>query len=693
MPKYGFFRYGTSVYGNLLRETSQSQLFAQAIDYGKVRVTILSGPRVGSGYLLVRTKNGSAFDPSQGVVIASGVITAQEFSVTDGVTNFEDDNESNDVAVPTGSVFYTLFVIEESGKWIKDAATSLFSPADKGTLAEFLKILPPVLTTSTGNPLDVPETSTDLARFLGGLAVTYDEFQTEIDAMLPSRSRKSSVLRGLHESLARSAGMPVEFTIGVAASAKLFRDAGFIYRQKGTLSGLTAYTEALTSWPTRVYDSPNMIRYLDDASFEDGVGRWQAAGAALVSQPAGGETYQCPELPHDYFLSPFSSRAIGLITLTENTATLRLPLLEDDDEPTSFSSGRRIQSRAECIPVRGEEEYFYSAFVRPYVLDSEGEVSLAVRWVDQHGDVISDAEGTALDLADASDWVRIVQPFTAPESAAFAKLEVRISGTVDDEIGLDSLQFSDTDTHYHDPRTVTVICGPTRLNLLTDGNFALGSTWTAQSGTAERDPGGLFGTHCLSLSGEFSALSESVPARPGLLLNFSAYFLGDETDIVVEYLDTDGEPLDLTPPVLLDDDGDPVELPEAAPDRYSGITTTEASEEWRRTEVTALVPEGAEFVRVRISGNGDVLMDAAMLERSESARIYFDADTGDESGEDVIVANVDGHVYPMLYPSRLSRFSRLRATLPFYLPMGVSARVLLWDSDDPAVTDFLPYGN
>ena len=204
MPKYGFFRYGTSVYGNLLRETSKSQLFAQAVDYGKVRVTILAGPRVGSGYVLVRTKNGSAYDPAQGVVVSSGVINGQEFSVTDGETNFEDDFATNDVAVPTGSVFYTLFVIDEGGSWIKDAATYLFSPKDAGTLSEFLRILPRVLTTSTGNPLDVPELNTDLANFLGGISVTYDEFQTEIDALLPSASRKSNVLRGLHESLARS---------------------------------------------------------------------------------------------------------------------------------------------------------------------------------------------------------------------------------------------------------------------------------------------------------------------------------------------------------------------------------------------------------------------------------------------------------------------------------------------------------
>ena len=681
MPKYGFFRYGTSVYGNLLRETSQSQLFAQAIDYGKVRVTVFAGPRVGSGYVLVRTKNGSAFDPAHGVVVASGVINGQEFSIIDGEINFEDDTTTNDVAVPTGSVFYTLFVIDETGKWIKDSATSLFSPKDEGTLAEFLKILPRVLTTSTGNPLDVPETTTDLTKFLGGISVTYDEFQTEIDALLPSASRRSSVLRGLHESLAKSVGMPVEFTIGVGASARLFREAGFIYRQKGTISGVVAYTEALTGWPTIAYDSPNMIRYLNDASFETGIGRWNPTGASMVSQLVGGD-YLAPELPHDYFLSPFATDAIGLVTLTATSATLELPELAAFGAATDFSTGRNLDARVACIPVSAGDTYYVSAWVNPYTLSGAGTFTFAVEWIDQQGEVLSTSTGTPQNLATISDWQRLKDDFVAPSDAAFAKLEILLTGTVGDEIGIDSVQFARTDIHYHDPRTVTVVCAPTRVNLLTDGNFTSGSQWTAVTGTATRNSGGLFGTHCLSVSGStsFEVLSETIPAREGLLLNFSAYLQGDEAQIKVEFLNADGDVID-------------VAAPEAqVPNQYEGILNTVSTSEWQRFETTALAPEGAESVRVRITGDGDLLLDAAVLERSERAKIYFDADTADDAGEDAVVADFDGHVYPMLYPSRLARLSRLKTTLPFYLPMGVSARILLWDSDDPIVTDNLPYG-
>lgn len=681
MPKYGFFRYGTSVYGNLLRETSKSQLFAQAVDYGKVRVTILAGPRVGSGYVLVRTKNGSASDPSAGVVVSSGVVTGQEFFVTDGETNFEDDIVVNDVAVPTGSVFYTLFIITETGTWVKDAATYLFSPKDAGTLSHFLEVLPRVLTTSTGNPLDVPETNTDLAKFLGGVSVTYDEFQTEVDSMLPAESRKSNVLRGFHESLARSVGMPVEFTVGVGSSARLFRDAGFIYREKGTISGVVAYTEALTGWPTIAYDSPNMIRYLDDASFESGIGRWEVAGAALNSQLVGG-LYSAPELPHDYFLSPFAGDAIGLVQLTDTSATLSLPEFPTPEEAASSSTGRTLDARASCIPVISGNTYYASLYVNQYVVDGSATLTVSVDWLDQQGESVSTSTFAGHDVSALSGWTRVVEEVTAPATAAFARLILSFDGSVDDVFGIDSVQFATTDIHYHDPRSVTVICAPTRVNLLTDGSFTAGSEWTAITGSATRDSGGLFGTHCLSVSGstEFNIVSETIPAQPGLILNFSSYVLGDAASAKIEYLDSSNEVIDVTP------------LDDTIINNYEGLIDFEATSEWSRISVTALGPDGTESVRVRIFGDGDLLIDAALLERSEQAKIYFDADVADEGGEDAVVATFDGHAYPMLYPSRLSRLSRLRATLPFYLPFGVSFRVLLWDSDDPAVTDFLPYG-
>ena len=682
MPKYGFFRYGTSVYGNLLRETSQSQLFAQAVDYGKVRITIVAGPRVGSGYVLVRTKNGSAFDPAQGVVVSSGVIDGQEFSVTDGEDNFDDDVVTNDVAVPTGSVFYTLFVIDENGSWIKDAATYLFSPKNAGTLDEFLRILPRVLTTSTGNPLDVPEANTDLANFLSGISVTYDEFQTEVDALLPSASRKSNVLRGLHESLARSVGMPVEFTVGVGASARLFRDAGAIYRQKGTLSGVVTYTEALTGWPTTAYDSPNMLRYLDDASFESSTGRWAVTDATLTRQLVGG-SYTAPELPHDYFLSPFASDAIGLVELTATAAELALPELPAEGTATNFSTGRTLDARAALIPVIAGTQYYASLYVNPFSLDGSSTMTLSVEWTDQQGESVSTSSADPHDLSALSDWTRLINTFTAPAGVAFARIVVSVTGTVGDVVGVDSVQFADSDIHYHDPRTVTVICAPTRVNLLTDGSFTTGSEWTAIAGTATRiTTAAAFGGTSLEIIGstDFDVVTESVPARPGLLLNFSAYFQGDETTVKVEYLDSNGDLIDVT-----------VEGAQT-PNDYEGLLVVPSTSDWQRFETTALAPEGAETVRVRLTGTGSVLVDAALLERSERARIYFDADVADEGGEDAVVASLDDHVYPMLYPSRLSRLSRLRTTLPFYLPLGVTARVLLWDSDDPAVTDFLPYG-
>ena len=56
------------------------------------------------------------------------------------------------------------------------------------------------------------------------------------------------------------------------------------------------------------------------------------------------------------------------------------------------------------------------------------------------------------------------------------------------------------------------------------------------------------------------------------------------------------------------------------------------------------------------------------------------------------MAVIDGdHTYSLLYPQRLSKLSRLRSTLGFYLPLGVSSRVLLWSDSDPYARSFVPY--
>jgi len=306
---------------------------------------------------------------------------------------------------------------------------------------------------------------------------------------------------------------------------------------------------------------------------------------------------------------------------------------------------------------------------------------MAVEWVDEHGGVIGTSDEVTETLLD-SDWHQVSGSVVAPDRAYFARLLVSLSGAVDDRVALDRLQMSNTSIHYHDPQTVTVACGPSRANLITDPNFEVGCNWTAALGavgasTAEA----LFGSASAKLEGSpYDVVPETIPAYPNAVFTFSGFALGDGTQVDVEFRDSDG--------VLLEQ-GDP-ELTFGV--SYPGTLATDASEEWTRFEVSALAPSATDSVSVRFSGQGALYLDAVMLERSERARAYFDPLTGDQPAEDVVTAVTEGHVYSLLYPSRFTRLSRLRSTLPYYLPLGVRARILLWDSDDPIVTGALPYG-
>jgi hypothetical protein len=683
MSTYGRSRYGLSKYGIQPRETASSAIFAQAVDYGIVEVSIYPGPRIGRDYVLVRGKAGAAEEPGQGVIVASGTVNSTIISVLDGVDNFLDGTLGNDVSVPSGTVFYTFFIFDEQGLWLKDAATSVLVPKDEGTTKFFLDHLPRVMTTSTGDPLDHPEPNTDLFNFLGGVSVTYDEFQTLISMILPSGSRAVGTIRGLHEAQARSVGMPINFMIGVSASSRLFRSSGLIYRNKGTSLGVKAYAEALTGWPTDVIESPNMLRSLDDASFESGTGSWFAEGVTLTRLDSGAE-YLAPVSDHDYPLSQFASKGLGQVTLTAASGSLSLPDLIAEPEPTQFSTGRTLDNRTRTIPVLADETYYMSAYVLGVESASTLQMRFEVVWIDEFGTLLSPSVGSWITVPADEEWARQTQQFTAPSNAAYAKVRVGFQGSVGDMLVLDRLQFSGLPTHYHDPKSVTVVCAPSRVNLLTNPNFEGPNSWTAISGTATASTEeSLLREKSLKMDDEtaFVAVSETIPASAGQVFSFAGYFLGDEITLDFDFLDTDDNTLTIAEP-----DTDSFASP------YIPSATMPTSEEWARGEISALAPEDTVAVRIKISGVGTTYMDAIILETSPIPRPYFDLITTDSTQEDTVAAVSGEHVYNCLYPNLGVKLARLRDTLSLYLPLGATSRILLWDSTDPVVVDYLPYG-
>jgi hypothetical protein len=677
MARFGTFVYGTELYGRVQRGTATGSLLAQAIDYGLVRVKIYAESRIGTQFALVRTKTGAAEEPSSGVTIAAGVIESPETVVLDGETNLADGAQINDVPVPSGPVYYTFFIFDENGRWLKDAATYVVAPRDRGTVETMLYTLPGVFTTDTMSPTDEPSRTSDLYRFLYGLAVTLDELQTLTDRVLPTAARSRATLAGLHDAHCRSVGMPVEITLGLGTTSRLFRDAGPIYRKKGTLEGLITYAEALTGWSTSVEVSPNRLLSLQDASFEGGTGFWDVSGGTLAASLDGDEA-DVPDSEHDLELDRFAHGFVGRLELTASSATMSLP---GSTYQVTESSSQRSQVRLYCVP--SSEDVHVSMYWKAAQSGTTGRIG--VQWFDATG---APVQGLQLSASAniGTNWSRRTSSFQAPAGAAFLALSVLVSGGVGKVVYLDKIQVATSDSYYRDPRTVDVLCHPTRVNLLTVPGLGGVNQWTATTGSIALNEASAYnGLSGLRASGQsFVVQSESIPALADSVLTVSAQIRSSEpAALYVSFFDGTGARIEL-----------PVPSEDALAILEVGIPQSNTgSGDWERVQARFLTPQNATTLRVTIVGEGVTSIDNVILERTDREQYYFDVTTADSGDEDAVAVEEGTHVYSALYPNRLSKLSRLRQTLSFYLPLDMRARVLLWSDDVPGTSQYVPYGN
>lgn len=680
MARYGVFRYGVEPYGDSERATASSSVLAQVLDYGLVRLVVYARSRVQSRYVLVRTKTGAAEEPSSGITIRSGVILSPQFEVFDGRDNFLDTEAVNNVAVPVGPVYYTLFVFDEGGNWYKDAATYTVVPRDRNSVRLMLGLLPRVFTTKTQDPLDYPDETGDLFRFLKGFAVSLDEVQTYIDRVLPSAARSRTTLAGLHDAHCRSVGMPVEYILGLGSTSRLFRDAGLTYQNKGKVRGVQYFAEALTGWSIDVRNSPNRMLSLDDSSFESSLGAWSASGGTLT-RLATGAGIDAPASDYDSVLDPVASSGVARLTLTSATARMNLEASppQGEDEP---SSGRSTYRRLSAVPVASGQTVYVSAYVKA---GTSTTFTPIVTWLDEQGQRIgSEVRGTS--EAVSTPWERVARSFVAPATGRFMLLSLEFTGSTSSVVYVDKIQVADTSTHFHDAQSVDVLCHPARVNLLTRPSVGSSGLWSATRGSIQISSGDAYiGTYSLLANGTagFEVTSELVPAIPGSILSASAFIKGSAS-ATMDIVFLNASNAIVTLPTISQDMAEIVEI---------GIpASTTGSGNWEKVQARYLVPAGATKARVRITGNvGGTRIDAVIMERTDRQQYYFDISIADAGSEDAMAVAQGASTYSLLYPARLSKLSRLRSTLTHYLPIGVSSRVLLWSDTDPYARSYVPY--
>jgi len=427
MATYSTFKYFRKLYGDFAPFRTSSTLFAQVIDYNKVRIRVEVPERVGSRYVLVRTNNGSAQDPSEGQTVSSGTFASRIADVEDDLITFTEQVELFDNRPLGGTAYYTLFIINEDQTWTRDAATSVIVPKQKNTVDTITSLFPAVLVTNNSDILSPPNLEdSDLYRFLYGLGLTYDELSTMVDLVLPE-NRNSQATRRLHGLLATGLGMPNEYTLGVATNARLSRNAGYIYRNKGRLPGVAAFAESLTGWNTLAVESKNKFLTLDDGSFEYSVGNWSwdETEMELVRVPINDTTVLGPVMPYETEAYPFSKLGVGKVMLLA-TGSVRMSL-------------PGVLNREMCIPVTGGEAHYLSV----PVLASVGSVVVtpSVEWLSQTGQTI--VTSFIGNVEAGEEWAFAEGTIVAPSDAYFAIIHLDILGEEDDEAYLDCLSFTE----------------------------------------------------------------------------------------------------------------------------------------------------------------------------------------------------------------------------------------------------------
>lgn len=652
MARYGTFLYGTTLYG-AAGNLSSTGLLAQVVDYEKVVIRVVVPDRVGKDYVLIRSYNGSAEQPNEGLVISRGTIADSEFE-------YIDSPETTGAHLTPGWCYYTLFIIDDLS-WVKDAATSVLVPEDRGTYQYLLENLPSIFTSEDFNPLEVVDYNGTLANFLKGFTLTFDEWAGHIDSLLPDR-RNAEVVRRLDPTRAESVGLPDEYTIGTAASHRLHREAGKIYAQKGTIDGIATYVKALTGWETVAYEGFNLLLDLDDCSFEAGIGNWGVSGGTLTKATVNGTTVTSCDL-YDAQTGPmydFKREGVGLVTLTSASATITLP----------------ASNLLKTVPVPHEAVVgdSYTFVVPSRAATGTPDVTAKITWLDGAGATVGSV-ATGTPLTTGATWASATVTSTVPTGAKYARLSVVVDGADPEAVHLDMLYFGETQStfYYWDARSVDIICNPVMVNQFMDPSIDdAGLTYfTTVSGTVTADAGEhLYGLRSLKLVNA-TVFHQRTTVKPNeyYTLRMAAKGAGTFKAQIKWY--------DSTHTLISTSDDLDFGTPGA---------------DWVTDYAVYLSPENAHAASVYFIGTGTTYVDTILLANASNISTFFSGSAGDSDGEDIDWFGTAGGSISTLYPNRPTKLSRLRDTIDYYLPLGVSWRILLW-GDSPVIynaVDFIP---
>jgi hypothetical protein len=722
MAKYLSAIYRGAYYGNPPRLIFNAEpMDANAIDYGVIRV--FWNPPSGEFYKirLIRNNDNFAETEEDGVILweqssttsLSGKVARNRF--IDGVDNFFDDDTANDLPITPGQfIYYTIWIFTNTNIWIPAGFATALMPENRGSQETMLNLLPRVYTTPEQSPTGVVNENSTLAAFLKGLTFTYDQLLTYASLTQPSYGKRKvpPFLLPLAEN---NVGLYPERGLPYRNQKKLVRESIYLYQEKGTLTGIQNWVEAMTGYNPTVTVSPNLIIDTQDSSFTRNKGRWVSTYGTLTAvsnKPAPTGTNAVDTTWSGRFVTTagvVTARARNNNVATLTTSTAHGLIVGDSFTTTSVGTDYNVTTTVASVinatkftyansginenetpttgvitpvstislgrdnpvlngtPVQPSTSYKISFYLAS---DSNGNIRSQVFWYDYLGQQIgSPVEMTAYGTTGVYQRSEITT--TSPSNAVYCGL--RIIATTQNSYNFDLVQIAPaaTATLFDEARGLDIFLEPRKVNICGNPSFETNSTgWTTNSSTSRVTdvPPGLPGTRSLQLSGQNSfSLSSNVNKYPTTL-----NLVEGNTYTASLYIKASAaKPMNLTL-TASDDDG----LDSDTATKAINVTTN-----WARYSVSLFIPEG-------LSTNGNITLNLALtatltgetvwvdnvqVEQAFQPSDYFDGSLPAASG--VFWGGTAHASYSYYYQARLTKIPRVVETLEQWIPYNMPYRI------------------
>jgi hypothetical protein len=722
MAKYLSAIYRGAYYGNPPRLIFNAEpMVATAIDYGVIAVTW--NPPSGEFYKIRLVRNNDNFSETS----EDGVILWEQTSTTslsgsvernryvDGDDNFYDNNTKNDLPITQGQfIYYTIWLFTNTNVWIPAGYATALMPEDRGSQSNLLNILPRVFTTAEQSPTGVVNETSTLAGFLKGFTFTYDQLLTYASLTQPSYGKRKTppFLIPLAEN---NLGLYPERGLPYRNQKKLVREAIYLYQEKGTLTGIQNWVEAMTNYNPTVTVSPNLMLDTQDSSFTKSKGRWVSTYGTLTAvsnKPAPTGTNAVDTVWSGRFVTSAGvvtkrARLNGVATLT--TSAAHGLIVGDSFTTTSVGTDYNVTATVASVPSSttftytnagiNETETTTTGAITPVstislgrdnpvlngtpvtastsykvsfyaASDSNGNVRSQIVWYDYLGAQIgSPVEMTALGTTGV--YQRVEHTATSPATAVYCGL--RLIATTQNSYNFDLIQIAPaaTATNFDEARCIDVYLEPRTINICGNPSFETNSTgWTTNSSISRVTdvPPGLPGTRSLQLTGQNTfSLSSNVNKYPTTFK-----LVEGNTYVVSMYIKASAAATMSLALTASDDDGS---------DSETNSTALSVTTSWARYYTTLYIPEG-------LSTNGNITLNAALTATLTGQTIwvdnvqveegflpsdYFDGSLPSASG--VFWSGTAHASYSYYYQSRSEKMPRVVATLKQWIPYEAPYRI------------------